>query len=122
MCIHCTYTSYCVAQQQPQKPGNLPIKKKVTHIIPPAPGASKVTKLEPGGHFVYRNLFFAAIWSKLFLGGRNHTFWSQSICPKSMEIGMNGVAVARNGLILWENGATGSRKVFKYLRGFWDAI
>ena len=35
---------------------------------------------------------------------------------------MNGVAVARNGLILWENDATGSRKVFKYLRGLWDTI
>ena len=37
-------------------------------------------------------------------------------------LGMNGVAVARNGLILWENGATGSRKVFKYLPGLRDAI
>ena len=35
---------------------------------------------------------------------------------------MNGIAVARNGPRLWENEATGSRKVFKYLRGFWDAI
>jgi uncharacterized membrane protein SirB2 len=35
---------------------------------------------------------------------------------------MNGVAMARHGLILWENEATGSRKVFKYLRGLRDAI
>ncbi len=37
-------------------------------------------------------------------------------------MGMNGVAVARNGPRLWENGATGSRKVFKYLLGLWEAI
>ena len=35
---------------------------------------------------------------------------------------MNGVAVARTGLILWENDATDSRKVFRWLRGFWEAI
>ena len=39
-----------------------------------------------------------------------------------MILGMNGIAVARNGLILWENDAVGSRKVFKYLRGLWEAI
>ena len=33
-----------------------------------------------------------------------------------------GVAMARYGLILWENGATGSRKVFRYLWGLWDTI
>ncbi len=49
--MYIIYTSYC--QQQPQKPGNLPVKKKATHIIPPAPGASKVTKLASGDHFVY---------------------------------------------------------------------
>ena len=35
---------------------------------------------------------------------------------------MNWVPVARHGLILWENEATGSRKVSKYLPGIWDAI
>ena len=35
---------------------------------------------------------------------------------------MNWVPVARHGLILWENEATGSRKVSKYLPGLWDAI
>ena len=39
-----------------------------------------------------------------------------------MILGMNGIAVARNGPILWENDATGSRKVFKWLGGSWDAI
>ena len=39
MCIYSIHTSYCVAQQQPKKPGNLPVKKKVTHKIPPVPGA-----------------------------------------------------------------------------------
>ncbi len=51
MCIYSIHTSYCVAQHQPRKPGNLPVKKKATHIIPPAPGASKVTKLASGDHF-----------------------------------------------------------------------
>ena len=36
--------------------------------------------------------------------------------------GMNGVAMARNGLILSQDGATGSRKVFRYLWGLWDII
>ena len=36
--------------------------------------------------------------------------------------GLNGVAMDRHGLILWENGATGSRKVFRCLRGLWEAI
>ena len=35
---------------------------------------------------------------------------------------MNGVAMARNGLILWENDATGSRKVSRYLPDLWEAI
>ncbi len=35
---------------------------------------------------------------------------------------LNGVVVAPYGLILWENGATGSRKVFKYLPGLRKAI
>ena len=33
-----------------------------------------------------------------------------------------GVAVARHGLILWQNEATGSRKVFRYLRGLREAV
>ena len=36
--------------------------------------------------------------------------------------GLNGGTVDRHGLILWENGATGSRKVSRCLRGLWDAI
>ena len=35
---------------------------------------------------------------------------------------LNGVAVARYGPILWENGATGSRKVSGGLPGLWEAI
>ena len=35
---------------------------------------------------------------------------------------MNGVAMARNGVILWENDARRSRKVFKYLPDLWEAI
>ena len=36
--------------------------------------------------------------------------------------GMNGVAVAQNGPILWENDGTGSRKVFRCFLGFRDTI
>ena len=39
-----------------------------------------------------------------------------------MVLAMNWVAVARHGPILWENEATGSRKVSRYLPGLWDAI
>ena len=40
----------------------------------------------------------------------------------SIILGMNGVAMARNGLILWENDATGSRKVSRYLPDPREAI
>ena len=39
---------------------------------------------------------------------------------KLIVLGMNGVAVARHGLILRENDATGVRKVFRYLRDLRD--
>ena len=35
---------------------------------------------------------------------------------------MNGVAMARHGLILWENGAMGSKKLFKHLPTLLDLI
>ena len=41
---------------------------------------------------------------------------------KLIVLGMNEVAVARHGLILRENEATGARKVFRYLRGLRDTI
>ena len=37
-------------------------------------------------------------------------------------LGVNGGAMDRHGLILWENEATGSRKVFRYLLDLRDAI
>ena len=39
------------------------------------------------------------------------------MCSKSVKIIMNGVPVARHGLILGEDEATTSRKVFKHLLG-----
>ena len=39
-----------------------------------------------------------------------------------MILDVNGGGMARNGPILWENDATGSRKVYKYLRGLRDTI
>ena len=115
--MYIVYTSCCVAQQQPQKPGNLLVKKTRTHIIPPVPGASKVTKLASGDHFVYCKLFVAAIWSKLCTGGRNRRFRVRKTCRKYIQIGLNGVPVARLGLILGEDGAMASRKLFRYLPG-----
>ena len=56
--------------------GNLTVKKKTAHTNPEAPGASKVTKLERGGHLVQRNLVSVSKWSELFLSGRNLTDWT----------------------------------------------
>ena len=39
-----------------------------------------------------------------------------------MKSGLNGVGSNSNGLILWENDATGSRKVFKYLPDLREAM
>ncbi len=39
------------------------------------------------------------------------------MCPKSMKMVMNGVPVARHGLILGEDEATTYRKVFKHIPG-----
>ncbi len=36
--------------------------------------------------------------------------------------GLNGVAIDRHGLILWENEAAASRKVFRYLLDLRDGI
>ena len=46
--------------------------------------------------------------------------WQEVI--KGMIFGTSGVAVGRYGLILSEDGATGSRKVFRYLWGLRDTI
>ena len=37
-------------------------------------------------------------------------------------LGVNGVAMDRHGLILWENEATGSKKVFRCLLDLRDAV
>ncbi len=56
-------------------------------------------------------------------------FKNQNLCVRisfrnviKSVLGAKWVAVARHGLILWENEATGSRKVFKYLPGLCDTI
>ncbi len=41
---------------------------------------------------------------------------------KHVLLGVNGVAMDRRGLILCENQATGSGKVFRYLPGLRDTI
>ena len=57
--------------------------------------------------------------------GSSTRFWGLQELIQLLKVvifGMNGVAVGRNGLILWENDATGSRMVFRYLPGLWEAI
>ena len=39
-----------------------------------------------------------------------------------LVVGVTRAAMARHGLMLWENEATGSRKVFRYLPDLRDAI
>ena len=41
----------------------------------------------------------------------------EQITEKSINYWLNGVALDRHGVIPWENEATGSRKVSKYLLG-----
>ena len=48
--------------------------------------------------------------------------WDVQVRKHLIISGVNGVVVDRYGLILWENEATGSRKVFNYLPGLWDSI
>ena len=48
--------------------------------------------------------------------------WEVQVRKNEVILGMNGVAMDRHGLILWENEATGSRKVFRYLPGLREAI
>ena len=49
--------------------GNLPVKRKATHVNAEAPEVQKVTQLERGGHFAQHKIIDVSIWSKLFLGG-----------------------------------------------------
>ena len=55
------------------------------------------------------------------MGGLGGTS-SKNMSNAEVILGVNGVAVGRHGLILWENGATGSRKVFRCLLDLRDVI
>ena len=48
--------------------------------------------------------------------------WDIQVRHILVILGVNGVAVDRYGLILWENDATGSRKVSRYLPDLREAI
>ena len=48
--------------------------------------------------------------------------WEVQVRKIEVIWGVNGGGVGRHGLILWENGATGSRKVFRCLLDLWEAI
>ena len=58
-----------------------------------------------------RDLKFPEIWG--------YKIW---VVAEFGKLGVNGVAVARNGLIFGEDGAAGSRKVSGWLRGLRDTI
>ena len=51
-----------------------------------------------------------------------HVIWDMQVRKSEVFSGVNGVAMDRHGLILWENEATGSRKVFRCLLDLWEAI
>ena len=53
--------------------------------------------------------------ASFFFSGWNRTVWTENACPKFIKMGVNGVPVAPRGLILGENEATPSRKLFKHL-------
>ncbi len=53
---------------------------------------------------------------------RNKLHPAYAMSHKTTVLVMNWVPMARHGLILWENEATGSRKVSKYLPCLRDAI
>ena len=53
--------------------------------------------------------------------GRYNNLWVGEL-KKTIILGLNGVAVARHGPILGENGAVGSRRVFRYLPDLREAI
>ena len=48
--------------------------------------------------------------------------WDIKVRQNEVISGVNGVGMDRHGLILRENEATGSGKVFKYLPGLRDTI
>ena len=48
--------------------------------------------------------------------------WEVQVRKNEVILGVSGVDMDRHGLILWENEATGSRKVLRCLRGLREAI
>ena len=58
--------------------------------------------------------------SKELATGALYVGWESTILGKSIIWGTNGVPMARHGLILSQDGATGSNKILKYLQGLRD--
>ena len=79
--------------------------------------------LQPISLFATHNFRFATYFASTqqILVSTQHIMVSAQR-QKSIIPGTFGVAMARHGLILWENDATGSRKVFKCLPGLRDFI
>ena len=65
-----------------------------------------------------RDLKFLEICIWEYLGG----YKKIRVVAEFGKLGVNGVTMARNGLIFGEDGATGSRKVSRWLRGLRDTI
>ena len=84
-------------------------------LTPPKLGSGERLTPLKGGQSLTRNSFFKKNID-------NSSRLSNKSGWKFVVLGMNGDAVARNGPILWENEAVGSRKVFRYLWGLWEAI
>ena len=55
--------------------------------------------------------------SKMEIEFEKRGVWDVRVRTHLVVLGVNGVVVGRNGLILWENEATDSRKVSRHLPG-----
>ena len=60
--------------------------------------------------------------SRYIENGLATRFWRWQELVKVVIFGMNGVAVAQNGLKLWVNEALGSGKAMRCLPDLWEAI
>ncbi len=96
--MYIIYTSCCVAQQQPPK-RKLARKENTYSHNSSCPGSIKSHTISLRRSFWLTYFIWCGHMEQVILGRRNHTFWTQSACPKSVEIIMNGVPMAPHGLI-----------------------
>ena len=84
-----------------------------------AAGSRKVSKYLLGPRDA---IFLSKMFPKTKQKQKTKLHLTHTMDHKTTVLVMNWVPMARHGLILWENEATGSRKVSKYLLGPRDAI